>query len=77
MYEDIPHVEFKGYRIYHAESKLAHLKTEEYWTPSKVQRTLKCGHAPAMLLIEYAQSLAVLDLEEDSYGRFKVLVEGE
>ena len=77
MHEDIPHVEFKGYRIYHAESKLTHLKTEEYWTPSKVQRTLKCGHAPAILLIEYAQSLDVLDLEEDSYGRFKVLVEGE
>ncbi len=59
-YDDIPHVEFNGARIYHPETKLSVLRSQPSWTRSRVQRHFKVGHAAAMHLINYAQWEGVL-----------------
>ncbi|AUR98441.1 hypothetical protein NVP1251O_09 [Vibrio phage 1.251.O._10N.261.55.E5] len=60
MYNEVPHVEFNGARIYHPDVKMDVLRSQPDWTRSKVQRHFKVGHAAAMHLINYAQWKGVL-----------------
>ncbi len=61
-------IEFRGRKIYNPENKLNHLKTEEWWTVSKVQRAFKIGYNAALLLIQYAKSVEVLDVSTRRHG---------
>ncbi len=73
-YDHLPHVEFvDGSRIYYPEQKLETLKTEDFWTVSKVMRKFKLYHRGALMLITYAQEEGVLSENTDKYERYEVL----
>lgn len=76
-YDDVPHVEFNGARIYHPKTKLGVLHSQPSWTRSRVQRHFKIGHAAAMHLINYAQWKGVLVQINSHAGVIRYASKGE
>lgn len=59
---------FEGFNIYAPENKLNHLKTEQWWTVSEIQRVFKIGYYASLHLIKYAQSEGVLKQRTRRHG---------
>ena len=67
-YEEIPHVEFDGARIYMPENKINVIKSRESWTIARIQREFRIGFNAAEHLVRYMQSIGVLSDSVDSRG---------
>lgn len=60
IYDNITHVNFRGFKIYNHESKITTIKDKDSWTYSQLQREFKTGFNAVKLLVEYAQEKGVL-----------------
>lgn len=61
QYDSIPHVEFNGFRIYMPDNKMSVIKSRPTWTIARVQREFKVGYNQALLLIQYAIYIGVVE----------------
>lgn len=77
IYDNVPHVNFRGFKIYNHENKMSAIKTKDFWTHSQLQREFKTGFNAVKLLVEYAQEVGVLDagVTNGNSSKFKVITD--